>query len=299
MATPKTYRYLAVDVFTETPFEGNQLAVFPDAAGLNDLQMQTLARELNLSETSFVFPAEDAASVARLRIFTPGIEVPFAGHPTIGTAYALVRLGRIPEGTSSFTLAENVGPIPIRLERRADPFLAWLTTPPVAFGKRFERGPIASALGLGDADLLPERPVQLVSAGNPFLYVPLLDAARVDRAKLDARAIEAILPPGSATGVFVFAPAPDGVYARMFAPMSGVPEDPATGSATGPLGAYLAEYGFIEKREGVRFTNEQGVKMKRRSLIHGILHVRGNELEAVEVGGSAVQVIEASVTIPI
>jgi trans-2,3-dihydro-3-hydroxyanthranilate isomerase len=260
--------------------------------------MQTLARELNLSETSFVFAPEDASAAARLRIFTPGTEMPFAGHPTIGTAYALVVLGRIPEGTASFTLAENVGPIAIRLERRAGPFLAWLVTPNVSFGASFERAPVASALGLDEADLLPERPLQLVSAGNPFLYVPLLDAARVDRCALDARAIERILQGTPATGVFVFAPTPGGVYARMFAPTAGVPEDPATGSATGPLGAYLAEYGFIEKRDGVRFTNEQGVKMRRRSLIHGILHVRDGKLETVEVGGSAVRVIEASVSVP-
>jgi trans-2,3-dihydro-3-hydroxyanthranilate isomerase len=260
--------------------------------------MQTLARELNLSETSFVFPAEAASSAARLRIFTPGMEIPFAGHPTIGTAYALVALGRIPEGAASFTLMENVGPIAIRLERRAAPFLAWLTTPAISFGATFERAAVASALGLRDDDLLAERPVQLVSAGNPFLYVPLRDAARVDRCELDARAIERILPGSTANGVFVFAPAPDGVYARMFAPMAGIREDPATGSATGPLGAYLVEYGLIEKREGVRFTNEQGVKMRRRSLIHGILHVRDGKLATVEVGGSAVEVIEASVTIP-
>jgi trans-2,3-dihydro-3-hydroxyanthranilate isomerase len=259
--------------------------------------MQLLARELNLSETSFVFPAEDAASVARLRIFTPGIEVPFAGHPSIGTAYALVALGRIPDDATSFTLAENIGPVPIRLERRAAPFLAWLTTPPVSFGATFERAAAASALGLAEDDLLAERPVQLVSSGNPFLYVPLRDAAAVDRCELDARAAERMLPGSTANGVFVFAPAPDGVYARMFAPMAGIREDPATGSATGPLGAYLAEYGLIEKRDGLRFTNEQGVKMRRRSLIHGILHVHDGQLTAVEIGGSAVQVIEASVTI--
>jgi trans-2,3-dihydro-3-hydroxyanthranilate isomerase len=259
--------------------------------------MQTLARELNLAESSFVFPPEDTTSAARLRIFTPGREVPFAGHPTIGTAYALVALGRIPEGVSSFTLAENVGPIPIRLERRVGPFLAWLTTPPITFGASFEHGPVANALGLDEGDLLPERPAQVVGAGNDFLFVALPDAARVDRCALDVRAVERVLQ-GAAMGVFVFAPAPGGVYARMFAPMAGVAEDPATGNATGPLGAYLAEYGFIEKRDGVRFTNQQGVKMKRRSLIHGILRVRDGSLETVEVGGSAVRVIDASVALP-
>jgi trans-2,3-dihydro-3-hydroxyanthranilate isomerase len=290
------YRYLVVDVFTETPFEGNPVAVFPDAVGLSDELMQTLARELNLSETTFVFPPEDAAIAARLRIFTPGVEIPFAGHPTIGTAYALVALGRIAEGATSFMLQENVGPIPIRLERR-DPFLAWLRTPPIVFGATFARGAVAAALGLRESELIEGRPAQVVSAGNPFLFVPLRDRAHVDRSELDAAAIERVAPGASLNGVFVFAPSPNGVYARMFAPMSGIREDPATGSATGPLGAYLAEYGLVEKRDGVQFTNEQGVKMRRRSLIYAILHVCNGTLETVEVGGSAVRVIEGILSV--
>jgi len=280
------------------PFEGNPLAVFPDASGLDDASMQTLARELNLSETSFVFPSGDASTAARLRIFTPGTEIPFAGHPTIGTAFVLVRLGRVPPDTSSFVLAENVGPVRVRVERSADPFLAWLTTPPLSFGSMVEREATARALGLEADDLIANLPVQLVTAGNPFLYVPLRDAECVDRCELDALVIDRILPGSSANGVFVFTPTLRGAYARMFAPMSGIREDPATGSATGPLGAYLAEYGLLPKRDGERFVNEQGVKMKRRSLIHAILRVRDGNLETVEVGGSAVQVIEGTVTLP-
>ncbi len=130
----RTYRYHVVDVFTEVPFAGNMLAVFPDGAGLDDADMQSIARELNLSETSFVFaPHDSSAALARLRIFTPQTEVPFAGHPTIGTAYVLALLGRVPAGADTFVLDEVVGPIRIVLERRADPFFAWLRTPSIGF----------------------------------------------------------------------------------------------------------------------------------------------------------------------
>ncbi len=293
----RTYAYQVVDVFTDVPFEGNPLAVFPDAAGLGDEQMQTLARELNLSETSFVFPPAEPKHAAKVRIFTPLSEMPFAGHPTIGTAYVVATLGRIPKNATSFVLEENVGPIALRLERR-DPFLAWLTTPPMRFEATYDAAGCALALGLAADDLLGERyPAHVVSAGNPFLFVAFRDKATVDRAELDVRALERVAPGFTASGVFIFAPTKEGVYARMFAPMSGVREDPATGSATGPLGAYLAHYGLIEKRDGGRFVNEQGTKIKRRSLLHGILRVQDGALQTVEVGGGAVKVIDATVTL--
>ena len=292
----RNYDYLVVDVFTETPFEGNPLAVFPDATGLGDAEMQTLARELNLSESSFVFPPERPEATARLRMFTPQVEVPFAGHPTIGTAFALVRLGRIPQGTPGFVLDERIGPVPVRLES-SEPFLAWLRTPPIVFGPVFDAAACAAALGLEPSDLLEGAPAQAVSAGNPFLYVALGSEEAVDRAALDARAIERVAPGLGATGVFVFAVRPDGAYSRMFAPMSGVFEDPATGSATGPLAAYLVEYGLCARREGLRLVSEQGVKMRRRSLVHALLHFTGDALDQVEVGGSAVEVIRGSVSL--
>jgi trans-2,3-dihydro-3-hydroxyanthranilate isomerase len=288
----RTYRYQVVDVFTDVRFEGNQLAVFSDAAGLSTDEMQILARELNLAESSFVFPAADSKNAAKVRIFTPYVEMPFAGHPTIGTAYVLTALGRIPADVKQFTLEENVG---------RDPFMAWLRTPPIRFEETYDRNACASALGLTSADLLRDLPAQIVTAGNPFLFVALRDPAAVDRAELDARAFEGAAPAfaaNSANGVFVFAPTERGAYSRMFAPMSGIREDPATGSATGPLGAYMARHGLIEERDGVRFISEQGVKMKRRSLLHGLLHVKDGALETVEVGGSAVKVISATVEVP-
>ncbi|MBC5800966.1 MAG: PhzF family phenazine biosynthesis protein [Candidatus Eremiobacteraeota bacterium] len=291
----RRFAYVVVDVFTEVPFAGNPLAVFLEPQGLSSAEMQALARELNLSETAFVFPPERAGSAARVRIFTPRAEIPFAGHPTIGSAFALVDAGRLP--ASDFVLEENVGPIAIRLERARDPFIAWLRTPPLSFGGRFEGPACAQALGLTEDDLLGDYPVEAVSAGNPFLYVPLRDPATVDRAALEPAAMRRATVDPAGDAVFVFAPTAEGVYARMFAPALGVAEDPATGSATGPLGAYLAKYGLIANTDGTRFRNEQGVKMQRRSLIQGILRMRDGTLETVEVGGSAVRVIEATVTL--
>jgi len=296
MEPSRTYRYTVVDVFTETPFEGNPLAVFLDAVGLSDEAMQTIARELNLSETTFVFPASSAA--ARLRIFTPGAEMPFAGHPTIGAAYALVAAGRVSSDDPTFTLEEPIGPVPIRLERAANPFVAWLRTPPIEFGRRYPGAPWARALGLAPDDLLGEAyPVQIVSAGNPFLFVALRDPGAVDRAALDRVAFEREFGT-SVSGIFIFAPVPSGAYSRMFAPGFGIGEDPATGSATGPLGAYMATYDLLPDLDDTHFTSEQGVLMKRRSLVHGILRVRDGKIDTVEVGGSAVKVIDAEIVAP-
>jgi trans-2,3-dihydro-3-hydroxyanthranilate isomerase len=289
------YAYTVVDVFTEVALAGNPLAVFPDARGLDDTRMQAVARELNLSETSFIFPPEDRRHAARLRIFTPGAEVPFAGHPTIGTAFVLVAQNRIPNGTASFVLEERIGLVPIRLERRADPFLAWLTAPPISFGAAFDRSGAAHALGLAPGDLLGAFPVQQLASGNAFVYVPLRDRASVDRATLDAAAMRRVC---GQSAVVVFTPTPDGAYTRMFAPDFGIIEDPATGSATGPLAAYLFEHALVERKDGLRFVSEQGTAMGRRSILHVLLHVSRGELSCVEVGGSAVMVAEATMRMP-
>jgi len=295
----RAYRYCVVDVFTETPLEGNPLAVFLDGNDLGDREMQSIARELNLSETVFVFPPTRTDCVARLRIFTPAAEMPFAGHPTLGTVFALSRAGRIPPGAREFAVEEKVGAVAIRLERATDPFIAWLRTPPITLGPAFERDACARALGLEPADLLTGYPVEAGSAGPWFLYVPLSDRAAVDRALLDAAALQRAVaghPAGNAA--FVFTPVAGGVYARMFARELGVVEDPATGSATGPLGAYLVKHRLLDARDGARFTNEQGVKMGRRSLLHGIVRMRGAEFDTIDVGGSATALIEATLTLP-
>jgi len=295
----RSFAYRVVDVFTDVPLAGNQLAVFLDAAGLAEGEMQDVARELNLAETTFVTPPQGASdALATVRIFTPEREMPFAGHPTIGTAFALARAGRVPAGITRFTLDERIGPVPVTLDSR-DPFFAWLRTPPIVFGETIERAAAAAAITLAPDDLLGSHPAQIVGAGNPFLYVPLRDAATVDRAMLDVGALQRTAPATMATGVFVFAPAPGGVYARMFAPLSGVPEDPATGSATGPLAAYMHARGLLERRDGLRFVSEQGVRMKRRSFLHVRLSCAPDgSLLGVDVGGNAVAVAEATMALP-
>jgi trans-2,3-dihydro-3-hydroxyanthranilate isomerase len=287
------YRFAHVDVFTTTPFEGNPLAVFPDAEGLDDATMQRIARELNLSETAFVFAPRGPHAVAALRIFTPAFEVPFAGHPTLGTAFVLWKSGMISREHLSFTFEEGVGPVAVRIEP-GDEFMAWLTTPRVSFGERFADGAaVAAALGLAPQDLLDGVPVQVVTAGTPFVYVALRDRAAVDGASLDARAIRSVCGDHAASGIYVFALHGQGVHSRMFAPEFGIIEDPATGGATGPLAAFTFEHGLIVPRDGLRFVCEQGTAMGRRSILQVLVSGRGPDWK-IEVGGSAVGVIDAT-----
>jgi trans-2,3-dihydro-3-hydroxyanthranilate isomerase len=296
----RTFRYVHVDVFTTTPFEGNPLAVFPAAEGLDTATMQRIARELNLSETTFVFPPDDTRNTARVRIFTPYSELAFAGHPTLGTAFVL----HTENGGDALILEENVGPVPVRLARAADGALQfWLTTPPIAFGKRLDPETVARALGLSPHDLQPGATPEIASAGSAFVFVALRTREAVDRAAFDARVLRAGEPNAAATGIFVFAPvqeddgrAPRAVYSRMFAPENGILEDPATGSATGPLMAYMIRHGLLPLEDGLRLLSEQGVKMGRRSLLYVWLHVGAGE-PRIDVGGSVVPLAEGTLTV--
>ena len=288
-------RYRVVDVFTTRRFEGNPLAVFPDAASISDALMPRIARELNLSETVFVFPATSSKTAARLRIFTPTRELPFAGHPTVGTSFVLLDEGAVKPKDGAFALEENIGPVPVHVDE-GHPAMIWLTTPPIREGAVFERSACAAALTLSTADVLDLQP-QLVDAGNPALFIPLRDKAAVDRATLDMSAMRALL--GSAAKgsfMFFFTPTAEGAYSRMFAPDHGVVEDPATGSATGPLALYMMRNGLAPRASGSRFVSEQGTKMGRRSFLH--IRIRGEMgRDAIEVGGNVVPVTEASMTI--
>ena len=291
MSEHRSYRYRVVDVFTEVPLEGNPLAVFPDARGLDDATMQGIARELNLSETTFVLPPTRTDCAVRVRIFTPAREMAFAGHPTIGTSYVLLDEGRVPAGTLAFNLEEKVGAVPIRVDAGAKPMI-WLRTPPIREGKSFDRADCARVLGLEITDLL-DAPPQLWSAGNPTVFIALRTPEAVDRAWLDMRGSDALASDLSEPiCVFVFAPVPEGAYSRMFAPRHGVAEDPATGSSTGPLAAYMMRHGLVASADGTRFVSEQGRKMKRRSLLH--VHVFGEGgAVGIDVGGHVTPVAEA------
>jgi trans-2,3-dihydro-3-hydroxyanthranilate isomerase len=293
----RSHRYRVVDVFTETPLRGNPLAVFPDARGIADGDMQSIARELNLSETTFVLPPTRLNSVARVRIFTPARELPFAGHPTIGTAWVLLHEGLIAAGTRYFRLEEAVGPVPIRVENgSSERPLIWLRTPAISEGRAYDRALAAQALGLGERDLLEFAP-QWMSAGVGAIFVAVKNPDAVDRAWIDLDGMNllagAVHDP---VCVFVFAPTPQGAYSRMFAPEFGIPEDPATGGVTGPLAAYMMRFGLISNAPGVRFISEQGTKMGRRSILHvRIEGVRG--AHGIDVGGYVTPVIEAAMSL--
>ncbi|HEV2690094.1 MAG TPA: PhzF family phenazine biosynthesis protein [Bryobacteraceae bacterium] len=287
-----SFRYRIVDVFTEQPLEGNPLAVFPDASGIDDPTMQKVAKELNLSETTFVLPPTRPNCLARVRIFTPYREMLFAGHPTIGTSFVLLDEKAAPQGTERFTLDEKVGAVPIRVEQGARPRI-WLTTPPIHWGKQYDRAVCAKALALDTADLLDIAP-QLLSAGNPNVFIALTDKNAVDRAWIDSSGMATLREPGQEPiCIFVFTPTPEGAYSRMFARDHGVIEDPATGSATGPLAAYMMRHHLASTAAGTRFHSEQGTKMGRRSILY--VQINGAQgAEGIEVGGYVTPLVDAT-----
>ena len=289
------YRYRVVDVFTEKPLEGNPLAVFPDARGIDDVTMQKIAKEFNLSETTFVLPASRPNCAARVRIFTPNMEMLFAGHPTVGTSFVLLDEGIVPKTSDRFALDEKIGAVPIRVESGARPRI-WLTTPPIQIGGSYDRAVCARALGLDLSELL-DVPPEIASAGNPLIYIPLKSKAAVDRAWIDLAGLRTIKNgQQDATCVFVFTPTPDGAYSRMFAPEHGVVEDPATGSATGPLAAYMMRHKLVSGASGTRFFSEQGTKMGRRSILY--VQVNGEQgADGIEVGGYVTPLSEAMMTL--
>jgi len=294
---------LHLDVFTDRPFSGNQLAVFPQAAGLDSEVMQRIAAEIGFAETTFVLPAEGAGTHARVRIFTPGVELPMAGHPTIGTTFALALERSIEAGREEIVLGLGVGPTRVQLEWEAGRLrFAWMTQPEPKFGSKASGvSRLAHALGIGDEEIRnPTLPAQELSSGVPFLFVPLrsrkaVDAVVVDRAALsDFYRAEGI--PEMPVYVFSLEPAGDDadIYSRMFAPGFGVVEDPATGGAGGPLGAYLVHYRAVSADRAAHMINLQGVKMGRPSRIHISIGTRQGQIESARVGGLAVLVAEGA-----
>jgi len=291
-----TYRYSVVDVFAEAPLEGNPLAVLPDADGLDGATMQRIAREFNLSETVFLLPSRSADCAVRFRIFTPTMEMRFAGHPTVGGTFVALEAGVVPAAVDSFVIEEEIGPGPVRIDR-SDGLRIWLTTPAISFGDLYDAATCAAVLGIDAADLLGPPP-QLVTAGNPNIFIALRDRAAVDRAWLDLAGVRRLHGgEQSADCVFVFTPTPEGAYSRMFAPEHGVVEDPATGSATGPLAAYMMKHGLAPHASGSRFRSEQGTKMGRRSILE--VSIRGEHgCDGIDVGGRVVPFASGSLSLP-
>ena len=299
MANERRYRLRWVDVFTERALAGNPLAVVLEADGLSQAQMQAIARETNLSETTFVLPPQKREHAAKVRIFTPHVELPFAGHPTVGTGWVLIDEGLVGSDAAAFTLEEGIGPIAVRVDRSGGEVVLWMSHPPVKFGEGIEeRVDMAAALGLTAGDLLPDVPIQVASTGLAFAYVALKDAAAVDRAVSSGEALTSVLNSHGLPPVFLFAAiSGDRLYSRMFGPHGAtrVAEDPATGSASGPVGAFAVRYGLIPRAAEVSIVSEQGTKMGRQSFVHiKLAYPAPAELPSqIEVGGSVVPVMTA------
>ena len=299
-------RFYTLDVFTDRIFGGNPLAVFPDASKIPEAVLQSIALELNLSETVFVYPPADPKHTRRVRIFTPVYEMPFAGHPTVGCAFALAALGEIPlAGEARIVLEEGVGPVPVLVRGEfKKPAFAQLSV-----AKLPETGPpppgrthLAEMLSLDPSDILGGMTApQAISCGFPFLIVPLRDLDAVRRARVRMDQWDSALKSYWAPDVMVFArdAEREGVMrARVFVPGQGIIEDPATGSAVAALGGYLAA------REGAATAKfgwvvEQGFEIKRPSIIELEVDKVEGEVTAVRVGGSAVMVSEGMMDVPL
>jgi trans-2,3-dihydro-3-hydroxyanthranilate isomerase len=293
-------RYLHFDVFTDRALEGNQLAVFPEPGSITTEMMQAITREMNFSECTFIFPPGSGGDV-RMRIFTPAEELPMAGHPTIGSTFALAIEGVIRTDRRDFLFELGVGPTPVSLVWHDGKLsFVWMTQLPPSFGGAIDdRAALAAAVGLAESDLVTGLPVEMVSCGVPFLFVPLVTRDAVDRAAVDRRAVarrcrEAGL---EELGAFFFTTEGDAhpgagqtVYSRMLAPGLGVAEDPATGSASGPLGCYLVHHGVVSPAAAKNIVSLQGFAMRRPSRVHIAIDTAGAAITRVRVGGQAVLV---------
>jgi trans-2,3-dihydro-3-hydroxyanthranilate isomerase len=293
---PNLRRYLHYDVFTERAHTGNQLAVFMEPAGLSTEAMAAMTREMNYSECTFVFPADAAGTDIRLRIFGRGGEMQFAGHPVIGSTFALADEGLVSPAKSGVTFGLGIGPTPVALEWEAGRLrFAWMTQQRPTYGASLPPTPaLAAAMGVEAAQLVPDLPVQEVSCGSAFFYAPLTTRAAVDAVQMNGRELDAIFKQAGVQrrGLFVFTTekGADGatVYSRMVGATGS--EDPATGSASGPLGCYLVKHGLVPAAAADTITSSQGVKMGRPSRIHIRLGLSGTDIARVQVGGTSVLV---------
>jgi trans-2,3-dihydro-3-hydroxyanthranilate isomerase len=296
-------RFLHYDVFTDRRFEGNQLAVFTDARGVDEQTMQKLAAEMNFSESTFILPPERPDTDMRMRIFTPGSELPMAGHPVVGSTFALARAGVIEQGQERFVFGLNIGPTPVALEWKGGELsFAWMdqklpeVKQPVVTSEDVMR-----AVGIDHAAYEASKlPIEEISCGNAFIFVPVASRAALDAAEPDVAALRRLRSAfGKHVGVFLFTT--DGasgdvtIYSRMFAPSQGIVEDPATGSASGPVGCYLVTHGLVPRDRADRIVSLQGVAMGRPSYVHiAIASNDRGDITRVQVGGQSVLVAEAT-----
>jgi len=304
----KEYRFIQVDVFTDRPFGGNPLAVFPEAEGLTTEEMQCLAREMNLSETTFVLPPQSPEADFKVRIFTPAAELPFAGHPVVGTHWVLAHLGRVPlrEPVTRVRFELGVGVLPADLHVVGGQVERVVMTQdrPTFHAVLEDVTGLAEGLGLvPEAIIETGLPVQVVSTGVPQLMVSIRSLAEVqalDASKLNTATLNQVCRDIGTECVMAFAletEQPEAtVHVRMFAPLLGVPEDPATGSANGALGAYLIHHRAVPVTEPTTYiVSEQGAELDRPSTLYVEVDLSGEEPIAVRVGGQVVPVAEGLV----
>ena len=281
----RTLRYVTCDVFTDTALEGNQLAVFTDGRDVDAQRMQRLAREMNYAETVFVLPAEGDGH-ARIRIFTPAAEIPFAGHPTLGSAFVL----GTPLQLTEIRLETGNGVVPVRLEREGPRIVfGWMNQPLPSFEPYQGERELLEALGIERSEL----PVEVYDNGIRHVYVTLESEEAVAALQPDLGRL-AKLP--AVLGINCFAGSGTRWKTRMFAPGGGVPEDAATGSAAGPLALHVARHGLVEFGTEIEIT--QGVEIQRPSKLYARVFGSAEHVERVEVGGSAVIVARGSFTLP-
>jgi trans-2,3-dihydro-3-hydroxyanthranilate isomerase len=285
--------YLIYDVFTEQPFGGNQLAVIPDATSLNEKDLQSIAREFNFSETTFVYPPVDPAHTAKVRIFTPTNEIPFAGHPTIGTAIAIAEA----TGQTAIVLELGVGPIPCKVEIGDTSQAEFTTTTPLTIYTQVPVATIAACIGLSPTQIsVANHEPKIVSVGLPFALVELDSLANLDAAtpasdqfqKAEAEFANDI----DLFAIFIYVRNGNQIDARMFAPLNNVPEDPATGSAAAAIAAFLSQ---LEGQE-LTITIDQGVKMGRASKIVAKTVFEKDAYKAVTISGAAVKSMSGKFT---
>jgi trans-2,3-dihydro-3-hydroxyanthranilate isomerase len=296
------YRYYICDVFTSTRFGGNQLAVLPEAQGLSDRQMQQITREFNFSESTFVLPAE-RGHTRRVRIFTPTTEIPFAGHPNVGTAFTLATTGALGpiDGGTTITFEEKAGLVPIEVRRRGDGIWCELSAPErLTLGKTLSAEMIAAAVSLDPGDVVTStHQPQVASVGLPFILAEIRDRAALARARIYGPGFDAIIAQGiQPPDIHLYVKSGDefDIRARMFAPYDGVPEDPATGSANCALAAMLCHY-RAERSGSASWRIAQGVEMGRPSVLEARAEKRDGIVTGAWIAGSSVLVSEGVIDV--
>ncbi len=294
--------YYTVDVFTDKPFGGNQLAVIPDARGISGSLMQKIAKEFNFSETTFVLPPDNPQNDCRFRIFTPGMEIPTAGHPTVGTVYVLLNhTGIYPKHEQYMMVEQKIGDIKVTFRKESGKHKQITMSQPLpVFGEINENyNRIAEILSLSHSDIVQNYPMQAVSCGNNFLFIPLRSLEAIKKIRVRTDLLDYYSDQHSTTELYVFTMETENpsstTHGRMFAPLFDIPEDPATGSASGPLGCYLVKYGLSD---GQKIICEQGFEIDRPGIINVQVEHAADKITKVLVGGNAVLISKGEMILP-